>query len=42
MNSTTAKCAKWYARVLGPKAIDDSFWAKGGEIQARKRQYVLA
>ena len=41
MNSTTAKFAKWYVRVIDPKVIDYTFSAKGEQIQAQKFQCVL-
>ena len=41
MNSTAAKLAKWYVRVIDPKIIDYTFIAHGEQIKAQKLQCVL-
>ena len=41
MNSQTAKFAKWYVKILDPKVVDYSFFARGEKIQAQKFQCVL-
>ena len=38
MNSTTAKFAKWYVRILDPKIIEYSFSSRGEKIEAQKCQ----
>ena len=41
MNSTTAKFAKWYVRVIDPKVIQYSFTARNEKVDAEKFQCVL-
>ena len=41
MSSQTAKFARWYVRILDPKVVNYTFFAKGESIQAQKFQCVL-
>ena len=41
MNSTTAKFAKWYVRVIDPKVIQYSFAARNEKVGAEKFQCEL-
>ena len=41
MNSTTAKHATWFLRILDPKLIKYQFTARGEVVHAEKFQCVL-
>ena len=41
MNSSTAKHAKWYVRILDPKIIEYQFTSRGQLVDAKKFQCVL-
>ena len=41
MNSSTAKHAKWYVRILDPKIIEYKFSSRGQIVDAKKFQCVL-